>query len=82
MGEAQFSEKFAKITAMMLSIFATLKLNGVNARAFLRLYFEAVALNGSKPLKCVEEFLPWSLSKKVCARLESVEGAQPKLDSS
>ena len=77
-----FSEKFAKITAMMLSIFATLKLNGVNARAFLRLYFEAVALNGSKPLKCVEEFLPWSLSKKVCARLESVEGAQPKLDSS
>ncbi len=77
-----FSEKFARITAMMLSIFATLKLNGVNARAFLRLYFEVVALNGNKPLKCVEDFHPWSLSKKLRARLESVEGAQPKLDSS
>ena len=67
---------------MMLSIFATLKLNGVNARAFLRVYFEAVALNGSKPLKCVDQFLPWSLSEKVRARLESVDNAEPKFDSS
>jgi transposase len=56
------SEKFGHITAMILSIFATLKLNDINIRAFLQEYLQAIAKNPNAIDSTATEFLPWNLS--------------------
>ncbi len=63
------SPRFGQITAMMLSIFATLRLNGVYPRFFLTEYFAAVASAGGKAERIVEEFLPWDLPPERRERL-------------
>ena len=73
------SKKFGEITAIMLSIFATIKLNGVSPRAFLYEYFEAIARNDSRANDIVCEFLPWDLPSKRRERLLNKAGI---LDSS
>ncbi|NRA37526.1 MAG: IS66 family transposase [Planctomycetes bacterium] len=54
-----FSEKFGQITARMLSIFATLELCGLNVRAYLELYFSAVAENNGRAPEKLDALLPW-----------------------
>jgi len=65
------SVKFGHITAMMLSIFATLKLNGIVPRSFLYEYFATVAKSNSGPSAIVSEFLPWDLPSPRKERLLS-----------
>ncbi len=55
------SERFGELTATMLSIFATLRLNGVSPRLFLGEYLTAVAAAGGQAERVVGEFLPWDL---------------------
>lgn len=64
------SEHFGHITAMLLSIFATLKLNNIVARPYLREYFAAVAARGGiADAETVETFLPWDLPEERQERL-------------
>ena len=63
------SERFGHITAMLLSIFATLRLNVVEPRAFLAEYFAAVATNGGADAESAAAFLPWDLPEDRNARL-------------
>ena len=63
------SEEFGNITAMLLSIFATLRLNGIAPRDFLAEYFAAVAAGGGANANIAAEFLPWNLSEKREKRL-------------
>lgn len=51
-----------KLAAMLFSIFATLKLHGINPRQWLTAYLEACATTGSKTPSDLTEFLPWSMS--------------------
>ncbi len=55
------SEKFGELTALILSVFATIKLNGLPLRSFLYEYFEAVAKTKGHPDRITSEFLPWDL---------------------
>ena len=57
-----FSKNFVSITAMMLSIFGTLKLNGIDARGYLICYFQAVAENNGNAPSDLTPFLPWNWS--------------------
>ena len=57
-----FSKDFVSITAMMLSIFGTLKLNRINPRRYLTSYFQAVAENNGKAPSDLTGFLPWNWS--------------------
>jgi transposase len=63
------SEAFGQLTAMMLSIFATLRLNGVCPRLFFTEYFAAVAAAGGQAELIVEQFLPWNLPAERRERL-------------
>jgi transposase len=76
-----FSEKFGHITAMMLTIFATLNRNKINSRRFLEDYFDAVARHGGNPPEGVADFLPWnsSLERKSLLQLCDRSGAPTSL---
>ena len=63
------SKKFGEITALLLTVFATLRLNGIAPRAFLAEYFAAVAASGGLDAGSVSEFLPWNLSGERKKRL-------------
>ena len=64
------NEHFGHITAMLLSIFATLRLNNIVARPFLREYFAAVAARGGvADAETVKAFLPWNLPEERRERL-------------
>jgi transposase len=63
------SKKFGEITALLLTVFATLRLNGIAPRAFLAEYFAAVAASGGLDAGSVGEFLPWNLSGERKKRL-------------
>jgi len=67
-----------KLAAMLFSVFATLKLHGINPRQWLTQYLEACATAGGKVPKNVADFLPWNMSEEVetamrapfCSKLE------------
>ncbi len=63
------SEKFGHITAMMLSIIATLKLNGIVPRVFLQEYFQAIAAHDRVFESIAKDFLPWNLPAESQVRL-------------
>lgn len=73
------SEKFGELTAMVLSVFATIKLNRLPLRPFLYEYFEAVAKTSGHPDRITSEFLPWNLPVQ---RSERLLGKPSVLDSS
>lgn len=68
------SEPSGQITALLLSIFATLRLNGIAPRAFLEEYFAAVAAAGPTA-ETVSSFLPWDLPEERRKRLK--QGKDP-----
>lgn len=63
------SKNFGNLTAVMLSIFATLRLNGVSPRLFLAEYFAAVAQAGGEAKRVAGNFLPWDLPEERRKRL-------------
>lgn len=69
------SEHSGEITALLLSVFATLRLNGIAPRAFLVEYFAAVAAAGGADAGTATAFLPWNLSEDRRKRL--VRGKDP-----
>jgi len=54
----------SRLTAMMFSIFETLKLWNINPVEWLGDYFLACALNNGTPPDDVAEHLPWNISKR------------------
>jgi transposase len=54
-----------KLAAMLFSVFATLKLHGINPRQWLTRYLEACAAAGGKVPENVADFLPWNMSEEV-----------------
>jgi transposase len=78
-----FSEKFGEITAMMLTIFATLRKTGISLSRYLTLYLERVAANNGAPLKDLTGLCPWDLSKSTRERLfDSPNAALKPFDTS
>jgi len=69
------SKAFGEITAMLLSILATLRLNGITPRAFLSEYFAAVAAAGGANADTAAEFRPWDLPEDRAKRL--IQGKDP-----
>ena len=52
----------AQLAASLFSIFATLRLNGLNPRLWLRDYLQACARQGGQPPPDLDPFLPWEIS--------------------
>jgi len=69
------SKRFGDITAMLFSVFATLRLNGIAPRAFLVEYFAAVANAKGADAGIADAFLPWNLSDE--RRKHLVQGKDP-----
>jgi transposase len=65
-----FSERFGQITALLLTIFATLRKNGIALRAYLAHYFQAVAANHGQAPSNLTALLPWNLPANVRLRLQ------------
>ncbi|MCK5803113.1 MAG: IS66 family transposase [Lentisphaeria bacterium] len=67
------SKEFGEITALLLSVFATLRLNGIAPRAFLVEYFAAVAAAGGANTDTAVAFRPWNLPEDLRKRLVRVK---------
>jgi transposase len=63
------SERFGDITAMLMSIFGTLRLNNIRAREYLKEYFVAAAASSADLDSVVGEFMPWNLPEEKIKRL-------------
>jgi len=63
-----------QLAATLYSLFATLKLHGINARTWMLAYLEACAGNGGQPPKDLSSFLPWSMDE---ARLQVMRASVP-----
>jgi transposase len=72
-----------KLAAMLFSLFATLKLHGINLRQWLTAYLEACAAAGGKAPENAVHFLPWNMSEEVKAAMRGpFPGAVEVYDSS
>jgi transposase len=72
-----------KLAAMLFSLFATLKLHGINPRQWLTAYLEACAAAGGKAPENALHFLPWNMSEEVKAAMRGpFPGAVEVHDSS
>jgi transposase len=60
-----------KLAAMLFSLFATLKLHGINPRQWLTAYLEACAAAGGKAPENASDFLPWNMSEEVKAQMRA-----------
>jgi transposase len=58
-----------RLAAMLFSVFATLRLNGLSPRLWLRNYLQACAANQGKAPTDIQPFLPWNLSPQQRQRL-------------
>lgn len=68
------------LAATMYSLFATLKLYGINPRTWLNAYLQACANNGAKAPADLSAFLPWSMEPIRLAAMRShvpIESAPP-----
>ena len=61
------SETGARFTALMYSVVATLKTNGIDVRRWLEAWLRACAENGGRPPDDPSPWLPWSMSEE-CRR--------------
>jgi len=78
-----FSEKFGEITAMMLTIFATLRKWDISPLRYLQFYFQCVAANYGAPPQDVAGLCPWNFDKSTRERLSNSAGVSPNtFDSS
>jgi len=73
-----FSEKFGEITAMMLTIFATLRKTGISLRGYLQFYLEGVAANHGHPPQDLTGLCPWDLDESTRERLSDSVDVSPK----
>jgi transposase len=53
-----------KLAAMLFSIFATLKLAGINVRQWLTWFLQSCAQNGCQAPSDINPFLPWNMSEE------------------
>ncbi|MDE0280632.1 MAG: IS66 family transposase [Gammaproteobacteria bacterium] len=58
------SERGARFTAVMYSVVATLRLNGVDVLKWLKAWLEACAANGGRPPDDLSAWLPWKMGKR------------------
>ena len=58
------SETGARFTALMYSVVATLKTNGIDVRRWLEAWLEACAKNGGRPADVPSSWLPWPMSEE------------------
>lgn len=63
-----------QLAATLYSLFATLKLYGINARTWMLAYLQACAGNGGQAPKDLSSFLPWSMNE---ARLQVMRASVP-----
>ena len=75
------SEGSAELAATMYSLFATMKLWGLNLRTWLTTYLQACADNGNAPPVDIDAFLPWQMDAR---RLAQMRACRPQeiLDTS
>ena len=55
----------------MYSLFATMKLCGLNLRTWLTSYLQACADNGNEPPADIGAFLPWQMDAKRLAQMRA-----------
>lgn len=65
------SEASAELAAAMYSVFATMKLWGLNLRTWLTTYLQACADNGNEAPADVNAFLPWQMDAKRLAQMRA-----------
>ena len=65
------SEGSAELAATMYSLFATMKLWGLNPRTWLTAYLQACADNGNAPPVDINAFLPWQMDAKRLAQMRA-----------
>lgn len=65
------SEGSAELAATMYSLFATMKLWGLNLRTWLTTYLQACADNGNAPPVAMDVFLPWQMDAKRLAQMRA-----------
>ena len=58
------SETGARFTALMYSVVATLKTNGIDVRRWLETWLQACAENGGRPPDDPSPWLPWSMGEE------------------
>jgi len=75
------SEVSAQLAATMYSLFATMKLWGLNLRTWLTAYLQACADNGNVPPAAIDAFLPWKMDAKRLAQMRACH-LQEILDTS
>jgi len=61
----------AELAATMYSMFATMKLWGLNLRTWLTAYLQACADNGNAPPADIDTFLPWKMDAKRLAQMRA-----------
>lgn len=64
-------EASAELAATMYSVFATMKLWGLNLRTWLTTYLQACADNGNEPPAGIDAFLPWQMDAKRLAKMRA-----------
>ena len=64
-------EASAELAATMYSVFATMKLWGLNLRTWLTTYLQACADNGNAPPANIDIFLPWQMDAKRLAKMRA-----------
>ncbi len=57
-------ETGARFTALLYSVVATLKTNGIDVRRWLQAWLQACANNGGRPPDDLSPWLPWSMSEE------------------
>lgn len=65
------SQWSGQLAVMLFSLFATLKMHGLNIRSWLQWYLQSCAETGGKAPEKIEPFLPWNLSPEDRQRLTS-----------
>ncbi len=60
-----FSGKFARVTAQLMTVMMTLKINGIALVPYLQEYFKACAEAGSQAPASLDGLLPWALSAEI-----------------
>ena len=65
------SELCAELAATMYSLFASMKLWGLNLRTWLTTYLQACADNGNAPPVDINAFLPWNMDAKRLAQMRA-----------
>ena len=57
-------ETGARFAALLYSVVATLKTNGIDVRRWLEAWLQACAKNGGQPPDELSPWLPWSMSEE------------------